>query len=507
MLRPLLLLVALAVILALPGGASALTPAQLRALGAGPCPNAASTFRCLAVTVPLDHFDPADPATLDVIVGVHPASAVPSKGLLVTAVGGPGASGLTDADSLLTMWSDAIVTHYDIVYFDQRGMGESDGIYCPRAVLGARRAEGAATFDRIASGRRFARRCVAELDAPTLLPHLGTDQAAEDLERIRQRLGSPPMTLYGTSYGTQLAAAYARRHPEGLRGLILDGVVDTSLSAPAFWASAARSFESVLDETLAVCGRRPACQRDMPQGARTVYDQLDARLARGPIRVAGGTGLMTRSLLQTYIASSLYSTGGRADILRDLARVAHGDYARLVEGAWIAAGVDPATWRLLNTGLSYASYFGVQCADSRSYPGTSDERAAQWTAAGDLINRQLPRMGRFVFENDLPCAWWPDPPALAEPPAPLVAAGIPTIILTATGDPITPHTQGEAVFRALAEGHLIRTTGSGHVTLWPDAPCSYAPVEQLLLHHRLPAASTTACPGRLVGPYGRSISG
>ena len=140
MLRPLLLLVALAVILALPGGASALTPAQLRALGAGPCPNAASTFRCLAVTVPLDHFDPADPATLDVIVGVHRASAVPSKGLLVTAVGGPGASGLTDADSLLTMWSDAIVTHYDIVYFDQRGMGESDGIYCPRAVLGARRA-------------------------------------------------------------------------------------------------------------------------------------------------------------------------------------------------------------------------------------------------------------------------------------------------------------------------------------------------------------------------------
>ena len=499
--RRLLPLVLLLTVLVAPGAASALTPAQLTALGAGPCPNAESTFRCLAVTVPLDHFNPSNPASLDVIVGVHPASIARSKGLLVTLVGGPGASGLTDADALLELWSEPIIRQYDIVYFDQRGIGASSGIYCPQAVLAARRAEGTTRFDRTTNNRRFATRCVAEADAPTLLPYLSTAQAAEDLETMRQRLGGEQMTLYGTSYGTQLAAAYARRYPERLRGLILDGVIDTSLSATSFWASAARSFESVLDETLAVCGRRPACTRDMPQGARAVYDRLNARLARNPIRVEGGTGLLTQAMLHTYIGSSLYSPSGRATVLRDLANVARGDYASLAEGAWIAEGVDPTTWRLLNTGISYASYFGVQCADAAYYAGTPTERASQWTAAGAALGLQLPRIGEYIFENDLPCAWWPNTPAPTSPPAPLVANGIPTIVLTATGDPITPHAQGDTVFRHLAEGHLVRTLGAGHVTLSPAAPCSYGPVEQLLLHDRLPRTARTTCAGRFVARY------
>lgn len=483
------------------GPAAAITPAQLRALGAGPCPNIESVFRCLPVTVPIDHFDPGNSATLQVIVGVHPAAVTRSKGLLVTAVGGPGASGLADADASLAMWTPAIARQYDIVYFDQRGIAASSGVYCPRAVLTARRAEGSARFDAATDARRFSRQCAAEVDDPGLLPYLGTRQAAEDLEAIRRRLGAAPMTLYGTSYGTQLAAAYARQHPEGLRSLILDGVVDTALGATGFWVSAARGFEGVLNETLAVCGRRPACARDMPQGAGAVYDRLNARLARKPLRVRSGTGLLTQSMLHTYIGSSLYSPVGRATVLRDLAGVARGDYASLVEGAWIAEGVDPTTWTLLNTGLSYASYFGIQCRDAAYYAGQPDERVAQWTSEGAMIGARLPRIGRTIFENDLPCAWWPDSPPATAPPAPLVATGIPTIVLTATGDPITPHAQGTAVFRGLAEGHLIRTLGGGHVTLSPDRPCSYAPVERLLLHDRLPSAHQTTCPGRFVARY------
>jgi pimeloyl-ACP methyl ester carboxylesterase len=484
-----------------PASAAALTPAQLQSLGGGPCPNIESAFRCVAVTVPLDHFDAANPATLQVVVGVHPATAAHSSGLLVTAVGGPGASGLDVADSSLQMWSPAIVRQYDIVYFDQRGIGASSGVYCPQAIIVARRAEGGARFDAVTANRRFAAHCATELDAPNLLPYLATTQAAEDLEAIRRTLGAEPMTLYGTSYGTELAAAYARQHPEGLRALILDGVVDTSLSPTGFWASAARGFESVLNETLGICGRRPACARDMPQGARAVYDQLNARLARQPIRVTGGTGLLTQAMLHTYIGSSLYSPTGRAIVLRDLANVARGDYSSLVEGAWISEGIDPSTWRLLNTGVSYASYFGIQCRSSAAYGGTPAERADQWTAQGTAIGEQLPRIGQAIFENDLPCAWWPDAPEPATPPAPLVATGIPTIVLTATGDPITPHSQGDAVFRSLADAHLIRTIGGGHVTLSPDHPCAYAPVVELLLHGRLPANPRTTCPGRFVERY------
>ena len=492
----------LAALLGLPTGAAAVTTAQLNAVGAGPCPNVESSFRCFSLTVPLDHFDPTNPATTTIVIAIHRATAHRSKGLLVTAVGGPGASGLTDADALLTTWSPAVIAAYDVVYFDQRGIGESGGLYCPRAVLASRRAEGAAVFDVVGSSRTFARRCSAELDSTALLPFLGTRQAAEDLEAARLALGAPPLRLYGTSYGTELAAAYARQHPEGLTGLILDGVVDTSLSAPAFWASAARGFESVLNETLASCSRRAACRQDLPHGARRAYDQLNARLARHPVRVTGGTGLLTQALLHTYVGSALYTPSGRLGLLEDLAAAAHGDLSRLVEGAWIAEGVDPTTWRLLNTSVSYASYFGIQCADSPAYVGTSNQRVAEWTTAASVIDRQLPRIGEIVFLNNLPCAWWPSPPALTSPPAPLVAAGIPTIVLTATGDPITPHEQGDAVVRSLADGYLIRTLGGPHVTLSPDAPCPDRIVERFLLRDQLPARRTT-CPGRFVAPYWR----
>lgn len=498
--RRLTLLLALLGTLLIPAAASALTPAELHGLGATSCPNLESDFRCLAVTVPLDHFDAANPATLRILAAIHPATRRPSKGLLITLVGGPGASGITDGPGQLRFWSPAVLAAYDFVYLDQRGVAESSGIYCPNAVVAARRAEGRPDFDLARVDRRFAAACVREADAPELLPFLGTRQAAEDLEAVRQALGAPRTVLYGESYGTQLAAAYARQHPEGLSGLILDGVVDTTLTPTAFWRSAARGFEGVLDETFATCSRRPRCRDDFPRSAAATYDALDRQLARAPLRVTGGTGWLTRAMLHTYIGSVLYSPSGRASLLHDLAAYARGDVGPLVEGAWIAEGVDPTTWGLFNTGISYASYFGIQCADGGYYAGTPTERAAAWQADGAAVGADLPRIGATIFDNDLSCAWWPGSPGPHAPPAPLVLPGIPAIVLTATGDPITPHWQGAAVVRSLAEGRLIRTLGGSHVTLSADAPCRYAPVAALLLHDRLPAGTTT-CRGLMVPTY------
>ena len=339
-----------------------------------------------------------------------------------------------------------------------------------------------------------------------MLPYLSTRQAAEDVEAVRQALGGRRIAVYGQSYGTQLAAAYARQHPEGLSALILDGVVDTSLTPNAFWESSARGFETVLQATFAVCARRPLCRADMPQGAGAVYDRLATRLARGPLRVETGTGWLTQAMLRTSTGSALYSPQGRLDLLEDLAQYAHGDPSRLVEGAWIAEGVDPTTWRLLDTGVSYASYFGIQCADGITQTGTDAERGATWVADAAAVGVVLPRMGETVFANDLPCAWWPGTPAPVTPPAPLTLPGVPAIVLTATGDPVTPPWQAAAVAHALADARLIRTIGAGHVTLSDDAPCRYAPVVDLLLHGRL-TPGTTICRGVMVPTYWSATRG
>jgi proline iminopeptidase len=46
----------------------------------------------------------------------------------------------------------------------------------------------------------------------------------EDIERLRQQLGFDTWTVFGGSWGSTLALAYAIRHPERVAGLILRGV-------------------------------------------------------------------------------------------------------------------------------------------------------------------------------------------------------------------------------------------------------------------------------------------
>jgi proline iminopeptidase len=76
--------------------------------------------------------------------------------------------------------------HYRIVLFDQRGCGKST----PHAELAEN-----TTWDLVA-----------------------------DMERIRERLGIDQWVVFGGSWGSTLALAYAQAHPQRTRGLILRGI-------------------------------------------------------------------------------------------------------------------------------------------------------------------------------------------------------------------------------------------------------------------------------------------
>jgi proline iminopeptidase len=51
-----------------------------------------------------------------------------------------------------------------------------------------------------------------------------TDQLIKDMELIRERLGIERWLLFGGSWGSTLALAYAQRHPERVTGLVLRGI-------------------------------------------------------------------------------------------------------------------------------------------------------------------------------------------------------------------------------------------------------------------------------------------
>src|SRR5690606_28321733 len=76
--------------------------------------------------------------------------------------------------------------------------------------------------------RRFTQRC-AEVGGP-LLPHLGTRNAARDMDRLREAMGEDKITYFGYSYGTTLGQVYADLFPDRVRAMVLDGGVDNTLS-------------------------------------------------------------------------------------------------------------------------------------------------------------------------------------------------------------------------------------------------------------------------------------
>jgi pimeloyl-ACP methyl ester carboxylesterase len=149
-----------------------------------------------------------------VVFGVLPATGE-RRGMFVTAVGGPGGSGLAVADSYTAAFDPSIPSHFDVVFFDQRGVriGRAavrrggDGLLPGRMGCHYARRRGCSgrhghTFAAIASPRWATRAAF-----------LGTEQAIEDLEALRQAMGDEQFWLYGNPMGPNSSRPMPPRIP------------------------------------------------------------------------------------------------------------------------------------------------------------------------------------------------------------------------------------------------------------------------------------------------------
>ena len=456
-------------------------------------PCRASWLECSQVVVPVDHDGPATQPVITIVYGIHRVAN--PKGTLVVAVGGPGASGLASADTMIDAFDRRLFDSYDIVFWDQRGTGRSDGHDCPIAGGIYSTVEPTET-----SARAFVDSCLKEADTgSTGLGRFSTHQAAEDLESIRVRLGVDRFALYGESYGTELAQVYAAAHPDRLSALILDGSVDLTLTSNQFWAAAARSFDATLKATFLDCNHDSLCRHDVADPA-TVYDQLLARLQGKPEVVSYrdltgqvGDHRLERASLEGAVGTLLYEPAGRSLILRAIAASEIGDDVPI---ARLADLFGPG----ISVGVSSFAYHAILCADYRVSPtaDTTDIAAVveQGKASGALSTRT-----RSVYFAQLPCLYWPDQPTSAVRPPPLTDQPEPIFVLGATLDPITPIEMGRSIASRARDGYLIQSKGGPHVTFGRGNPCVDKPIVDFLVDGRVPALRTTYCTDVVASPY------
>src|SRR5205823_11140266 len=107
---------------------------------------------------------------------------------------------------------------YTLIAFDPRGTGKSGVLRCPEL-----QAEPSASPAR---EQALVATCASEIGSARSF--YSTRDHADDIDAVRQALGVDKIGLWGTSYGTQLAVAYALTYPGHVQRLLLDSVADAS---------------------------------------------------------------------------------------------------------------------------------------------------------------------------------------------------------------------------------------------------------------------------------------
>lgn len=485
---------------------------RLRELGGVPCPD--SAFTCVTITVPLDHFNPSDKRTLDVVFAVLPANGA-RKGMFVTVTGGPGTAGIACcADYYTTFFAPSVTEHFDIVFFDQRGVGLSGGIDCYQAAAqyyqADWRTDTPAREQKLKNAARsFADECDAEMGHPEFLPYLGTKQAVEDLELFRQLIGDPKLWLYGESYGTQYAQQYGKAHANRLAGLILDGTVDLTLDGVTYYARAAQSFNDTLVGALAQCEANPKCLADYGIKPLKAYDKL-ARLLQGQRQVLSfplGNGTrVTRKFdlndLDTTGEGQMYSQGPRMLFVRALAAYSRdGDLVPLARLLYPDLGIDETTLKpSYDPTWSDAFYYGVECQDYGYFKGTRDARADQYVAKARPVELSGVRLAAQIW-GDFPCVYWRESSQDTTRPPYFKIPGVTTFVLNALADPITPIAGARAVYEHLDNAYLITQRGGPHVIFGREVPCIDDLVTAFLVNDEVPAQRETECGGKVMFTY------
>ena len=478
------------------------------------CPG--TTFECVTLAVPKDHFAAAGGPTWNVTFAIHRAIKE-RKGTYVEITGGPGYSDIPTSDDYLDYYEPAITDSFDMVYLDQRGIGQSGPIQCPKAAAiyyssTARAQVPAERAAAAAAAQTFARDCVAETGvAESDLPYYATAQAVEDLESVRDYLGVDKMELYGLSYGTQFVQTYAAAHPDHIATLYVDGPVDLTMDGPSFYVEAARSADDTLVAVMNACTAEKACKADVVGGnALAAYDALSRKLAGGPVTYdfpTGGGATQSRQLaitdLENAAFNSIYYPSDRQLLQRAIGAASHGDYVPLARLAYFGIGVDPDTLVAIeDPGYSDALYYAVECQDYAFYPNFSspDTRLSAWVAGANAGGINTTRLATSYY-GDLPCLYWPTATTNPARPAAIVNPPYPEFVLTSTTDPATPIANGMRIYGRLTNAWFIQAVGGPHVIYAWGHACPDDILAAWLTTRTAPVARITSCQWDLADQY------
>ncbi len=453
MAAPRLLLLVLGAVLA----TAAAPSAAFAALPWAPC--SPTGFDCATLAVPLDRAN-AGAGSVTLAAKRVKAASNPGNVAIVALAGGPGQAAVPIAPDFASILGPAMTTR-DLIVYDQRGTGGSGALRC-------------SALER-ASGTLLsvAQSCSEQLGPARAF--FKTSDSVQDLEALRVAGGYAKLALYGVSYGTKVATAYASAFPANVESLVLDSVV-TPEGPDAFRRSSLKAVPRVLDE---ICGGgrcrgiTPSASRDLATLAR----RLRARSLKGTVYSATGRAFAARlsepGLFGILLAGDLNPTL-RAELPGSMRSALAGDAKPLLRLSARSAGLENAAGYQSARADSDALFLATTCEENPTFPWTRGAPVRRKAMEAERAARGLPAGSTGPFSRTvalqqgiLPiCLGWvtASPPPIPDAPLPAV----PLLALDGEGDLRTPVEDAAAVVARGPGGQVLRGPNVGHSVLGAD---------------------------------------
>lgn len=401
------------------------------------------------IWVPMNRNDPESRTIALKFVRIKSTAETPLAPIVYLA-GGPGGSGIGTMRSARVRAFLPFLAIADVIGFDQRGTGASDPaemVYTATAGYpldqpGDPILYNAVAREQLAGAIDAMRARGIDLDGFT------TAQNADDLVDLAAVLGADKLTLWGSSYGTHLALATVRRHPEIVDRIILAGTEgpDHSYKLPS-------NIQANLERLAALTAQDTTYQRLMPDLLATLEAVLrDLEENPRTVEIMPGIEVVVgRWDLQRMFSEPMGSRPAMQSMPAKLYAMSKGEFADLA--TWAFAYRQPQQL--------FAMSFAMDCAS-----WASDKRLEEiYDEAGKTL------LGSAI---DYPYPYWceaADLPRLHDDFRSPIVSDVPALFISGTLDGRTPPSNAAEIGEGFSnETQLVIRNASHGDDLFASAP-------------------------------------